>query len=444
MKVSELDDYRHDPGDKEAPIERFRQRVERWRDNGQGRYMCRCPAHEDKNPSLSVRENDDGMLLLHCFAGCSTSDILDAVGLSWRQMWPWDSPGGANGSQRSRDRLSYYRTMLSILAADKDAGKPETDESRAAKAEAIRELERTGEGPPDEPQPVPLPPTINEFLGLHFEPLQPIMGPFTSHQLVMVHATAGAGKTMFTLNLGWHSSEGKDFLGWQSAGPQKVLVIDGEMSAHMQQERLKCGGSDRFRIANLAGWGSDLEPLNIATEAGQLMVRYWLEATQTRILILDNLMSLAWVDGTSVNSDEFWTPVRRFVIQLRAAGYLVVIVDHSNTVSGEIFGTKTKLWHADLVLRLTQIEQEDPVELGLSQKLGQRPKIRLAWDKVRSGTKPDEITVRLGGVGQGLMWEKSAVSDAREAREMRKNGMTIRDIADSLGVSKSKVGRWCK
>lgn len=41
--------------------------------NGSG--MCRCPAHQDGSPSLSVRLGDTS-LLFHCFAGCDTLDVL--------------------------------------------------------------------------------------------------------------------------------------------------------------------------------------------------------------------------------------------------------------------------------------------------------------------------------------------------------------------------------
>jgi hypothetical protein len=37
--------------------------------------ICRCPAHDDRSPSLSVRPGRS-RLLLHCFAGCAPSDIL--------------------------------------------------------------------------------------------------------------------------------------------------------------------------------------------------------------------------------------------------------------------------------------------------------------------------------------------------------------------------------
>jgi hypothetical protein len=33
-------------------------------------WSARCPAHDDHNPSLSITEDRDGRVLLHCFAGC--------------------------------------------------------------------------------------------------------------------------------------------------------------------------------------------------------------------------------------------------------------------------------------------------------------------------------------------------------------------------------------
>ena len=43
-------------------------------------YKARCPCHEDRTPSLSVKMN--GRLLLHCFAGCSYDRIVAALDLA--------------------------------------------------------------------------------------------------------------------------------------------------------------------------------------------------------------------------------------------------------------------------------------------------------------------------------------------------------------------------
>jgi len=46
-----------------------------------GGWIDSCPAHDDKNPSLSIKETSDGVLLLKCFAGCSFGQIIEAAGL---------------------------------------------------------------------------------------------------------------------------------------------------------------------------------------------------------------------------------------------------------------------------------------------------------------------------------------------------------------------------
>lgn len=47
-------------------------------------WMARCPAHEDSNPSLSIREVD-GKILLHCHGGCRQGAVIDA--LKARGLW---------------------------------------------------------------------------------------------------------------------------------------------------------------------------------------------------------------------------------------------------------------------------------------------------------------------------------------------------------------------
>jgi hypothetical protein len=52
-------------------------RLQGVKKNGSG-YMACCPAHEDKNPSLSISEKDD-KVLLKCFAGCTYEQIMTAL-----------------------------------------------------------------------------------------------------------------------------------------------------------------------------------------------------------------------------------------------------------------------------------------------------------------------------------------------------------------------------
>ncbi len=63
-------------------------RLDRVRQTAPGRWSAACPAHRDRSPSLSVRELEDGKVLVNCFAGCGAIDVLDALGLDWSALFP--------------------------------------------------------------------------------------------------------------------------------------------------------------------------------------------------------------------------------------------------------------------------------------------------------------------------------------------------------------------
>jgi hypothetical protein len=52
------------------------------------KFTARCPAHDDRDPSLSVSIGADGRALVYCFAGCQTAEIVAELGLSWCDLFP--------------------------------------------------------------------------------------------------------------------------------------------------------------------------------------------------------------------------------------------------------------------------------------------------------------------------------------------------------------------
>ena len=62
--------------------------------------MARCPAHEDETPSLSVTEEEGGLCLLHCFAGCTPEDVVTALQLDMTDLFPEPSGGSASLATR--------------------------------------------------------------------------------------------------------------------------------------------------------------------------------------------------------------------------------------------------------------------------------------------------------------------------------------------------------
>lgn len=59
----------------------------RVRGNFQRGWTALCPAHNDvRSPSLSVGYRSD-RVLIHCFTGCSTEAVLDALCLTWTDLF---------------------------------------------------------------------------------------------------------------------------------------------------------------------------------------------------------------------------------------------------------------------------------------------------------------------------------------------------------------------
>jgi hypothetical protein len=51
---------------------------------------CRCSTHDDRTPSLSVRQTAEGKLLVKCHAGCPQEEVIAA--LKTRGLWPENGP----------------------------------------------------------------------------------------------------------------------------------------------------------------------------------------------------------------------------------------------------------------------------------------------------------------------------------------------------------------
>jgi hypothetical protein len=71
----------------ETPIDRVLGLLENVRASGNG-WTALCPAHGDRNNSLGVAEGDDGRVLVKCFAGCNTQDIVEMLGLEMQDLFP--------------------------------------------------------------------------------------------------------------------------------------------------------------------------------------------------------------------------------------------------------------------------------------------------------------------------------------------------------------------
>ena len=65
-------------------------------------WRARCPAHDDRNPSLNIRDSN-GKILVHCHAGCDQRDVINA--LKDRGLW-----GASRGEKNASSRRTITRT----------------------------------------------------------------------------------------------------------------------------------------------------------------------------------------------------------------------------------------------------------------------------------------------------------------------------------------------
>jgi hypothetical protein len=70
-----------------TPVDHVLNHLQGVRRSGAG-WTARCPNHDDRQASLSVKEGDDGRVLLHCFASCANADIVMSAGLSFPDLFP--------------------------------------------------------------------------------------------------------------------------------------------------------------------------------------------------------------------------------------------------------------------------------------------------------------------------------------------------------------------
>jgi hypothetical protein len=118
-------------------IERVLANLERVKRCGKG-YVARCPAHEDRSASLSVCEADSGNALVHCFAGCSTRDIVAALGLRMGDLFarPLGEPEKRQRANKAVLRQVCTEGLVIVCAASHGATMNEVDRDRLRTAHA--------------------------------------------------------------------------------------------------------------------------------------------------------------------------------------------------------------------------------------------------------------------------------------------------------------------
>ena len=113
----------------------------------ENKFMCRCPAHEDRSPSLTVTVQPNEKTLVHCFAGCRTEEIINTLGLQMGDLFPSDGFNKAGYKQEKTEafhRSQFMSDYVLIALADSDSkkGKPFSAANKTAARDAINRINK--------------------------------------------------------------------------------------------------------------------------------------------------------------------------------------------------------------------------------------------------------------------------------------------------------------
>src|SRR5262249_36285348 len=98
-------------------------------------FQARCPAHDDRTPSLSVSEGHGGKVLLRCHAGCPTEAVVGAMGLKMNDLFPGNGRSGHTLNGRHR---GAHRQGPGVATKPKGDAYPTLKEALAALDRAMR------------------------------------------------------------------------------------------------------------------------------------------------------------------------------------------------------------------------------------------------------------------------------------------------------------------
>ena len=123
-------------------IEKIISKLEYCKQVAPEKWLARCPSHNDKSPSLSIRDNGD-RILINCFAGCGALDVLNAIGCDWADVMPKDD----NYSQQVRrnEKQHIEQTIVEIAQKNLAHGVRLSEADKQVVLAAKIKLKRGGE-----------------------------------------------------------------------------------------------------------------------------------------------------------------------------------------------------------------------------------------------------------------------------------------------------------
>jgi hypothetical protein len=279
---------------------------------------------------------------------------------------------------------------------------------------------------------------IDDFLGLDRPPREMVLEPWLPQKGLALVYSHGVGKTLLGLTVGYAAACGGAFLGFNAPKPRSVLYIDGEMPVETMQGRLEAirvGFASEIRnpalFRILSGDFTARGLPDLATLDGQAEIDAVIGDAE--LIIIDNISTL--VRSGKENEGESWLPVQGWALGHRRAGRSVLFIHHAGK-GGLQRGTSRREDILDTVINLKR-----PTDY----RADQGARFVLSFEKARGffGDNAQSFEARYEERAGAGLWTRTTATDAELTRviEALRDGLSIREAAEELGLHKSKVER---
>ena len=191
------------------------------------------------------------------------------------------------------------------------------------------------------------------------------------NSIVMVHGSAGCGKTYALCDFLYSLSIGKNIGGAEIKEKAKVLYIDFELSKFETSRRHQqlintYGKSNNWFSLNPSF--SETDTLYIWSLADKEFVRDLLETVRefkSDIVVIDSARSSMLGTGFKENDAESWSPLNDFMMKTRNMGKTVVYIHHDSK-AGNYSGSTASITNIDIEIHIKKKSKDKTSDIEVS------------------------------------------------------------------------------
>lgn len=413
------------------------------------RYMAFCSGHPDKNQSLSLSRGEDGRALVHCYAGCQTHDVLAAVSLELRHLFP----GNLSDAQRQQYRRialekerHFERLVIEIAKGEATSGdlSGESIVRLALAQERIDHLDQQlaelgGASTP--PHRILAAVDLADLMRAELVPVQFVFEPlFPRRHVTLLGGHGGTGKSSLAVALCAHAACGRPWGGFQVERCQAVFVSledEGALVRHRLRRVVTAYSLDATAVAQGVRLLDGTEAFAaLMTESGDFPSRAIPTPALTELcqqvegadlIIIDNASDA--FDANENSRRDVRAFIRELAMIAKKNDAAVVLLAHIDKAAakGGAYGNSysgSTAWH-------------NSVRSRLAMTVDQSGAITLAQEKLNLGRKADPVTLAFNAEGVLMPVDATSESCAPEllAAFDARNALSVVRAAIEAGIT---------